>query len=53
MKIKIDSLRDDWSHNGWLIEESESGFYAYLSETKQVQFKFPWKLYNYTPLEEK
>ena len=52
MKIKVSSLDKDWEHEGWYIKENESGFWAYLSESCNVPFKFPWKLYTYDNTED-
>ena len=53
MKILINKKIGPWSLEGWYLKENESGFWAKLSPENRVEFKFPWKLYDYKKLEEK
>lgn len=53
MKIKIIRLNGEVFMDGWYIKESDSGFYAKMSEGHHAYFKFPWKLFKYKIMEEK
>ena len=53
MKIEISRLDGEVFMIGWHMKETDSGFYAKMSEQSGAYFKFPWKLFKYKIMEEK
>ena len=53
MKILITDKKGKFKQLGWHIKENDTGFWVYFDNNRDVEFKFPWKLYQYTRLEKK